>query len=154
MRLRGLAFTNGVANESAADMIPPLRSDGTLPPVTHRAMLADVLIAYPAGNQQRQMLNDSLVQVVNQLWRLDPTLIIFVDGSYVTEKAEPNDIDLLIITMRYNELSLQQYLDRVCPVEAVSVHIYVEPLLPNAMLVFFTMTRLGTIKGIIELTSI
>ncbi|HEY1391312.1 MAG TPA: hypothetical protein VGF38_22430 [Ktedonobacterales bacterium] len=134
-------------------MIPPLRPDGTLPPGTHRATLADVLTAYPAGNQQRQMLNDSLVRVVNQLWRLDATFTIFVDGSYVTGKAEPNDIDLLIITMRYNELSLQQYLDRVCPVEAVSMHIYVEPQLPNAMLDFFTTTRLGTVKGIIEVTS-
>ncbi len=134
-------------------MIPPLRSDGTLPPGTHRATLADVLNAYPAGNQQRQMLNDSLVQVLNQLWGLDSTFTIFVDGSYVTGKAEPNDIDLLIITMRYNELSLQQYLDRVCPVEAVSMHIYAEPRLPNAMLDFFTTTRLGTAKGIIEVTS-
>lgn len=81
-------------------MIPPLRSDGTLPPGVHRASLADVLTAYPARNQQRQMLNDSLAQVVDQLWRLDPTLIILVDGSFVTGKAEPNAIDLLIITMR------------------------------------------------------
>ena len=134
-------------------MIPPLRSDGTLPPGTHRATFADVLTAYPAVNQQRQMLNDSLVQVVNQLWRLDTTFTIFVDGSYVTGKAEPNDIDLLIITMRYNELSLQQYLDRVCPVEAVSMHIYAEPQLLNAMLDFFTTTRLGAAKGIIEVIS-
>ena len=135
-------------------MIPPLQSDGTLPPGTHQASLADVLIAYPAGNQQRQMLNDSLAQVVEQLWRLDPALTIFVDGSYVTEKAEPNDIDLLIITTRYNELSLRRYLDQVCPVEAVSVHIYAEPHVPSALLDFFTTTRLGTAKGIIVLTGL
>jgi Family of unknown function (DUF6932) len=138
----------------SADMIPLLRSDGTLPPGTHSALLADVLAAYPARNQQRQLLNDSLTQVVEQLWKLDPTLTILVDGSYVTGKAEPNDIDLLIITMRYNELSLQQYLDRVCPVEAVSMHLYVEPQLPSALLDFFTTTRLGTAKGIIELTRV
>ena len=132
-------------------MIPPLRSDGTLPPGAHRASLADVLTAYPARNHQRQMLNDSLTRVVEQLWQLDPTLTIFVDGSYVTGKAEPNDIDLLIITTRYNELSLQQHLDHVCPVEAVSTHIYVEPQIPSALLDFFTTTRLGTPKGIIEL---
>lgn len=100
------------------------------------------------------MLNDSLVRVVDQLWQLDPSLIIFVDGSYVTGKAEPNDIDLLIITARYNELSLRQYLDRVCPVEATSMHIYVEPRAPSALLDFFTTTRRGFAKGIIELTRI
>ena len=133
-------------------MIPSLRPDGTLPPGAHQASLPEVLATYPARNPQRQMLNDALTQVVEQLWRLDPTLTIFVDGSYVTGKAEPNDIDLLIITMRYNELSLQQYLDQACPVEAVSVHLYAEPRLPCTMLDFFTATRLGTAKGIIELT--
>src|SRR5579885_1028905 len=142
-----------VCERKSTEMIPPLRSDGTLPPGVHHATLAEVLITYPPRNQHRQLLNDSVTQVVDQLWRLDPTLTIFVDGSYVTGKAEPNDIDLLIITMRYNELLLQQYLDRVCPVEAVSVHIYVEPQLPSALLDFFTTTRLGVTKGIIELTA-
>lgn len=132
-------------------MIPPLRSDGTLPPGTPHASLADVLTAYPARNHQRQTLNDSLTQVVEQLWQLDPTLTIFVDGSYGTGKAEPNDIDLLIITTRYNELSLQRYLDHVCPVEAISAHIYAELRILCALLDFFTTTRLGTPKGIIVL---
>ena len=135
-------------------MIPRLRSDGTLPPGAHQVSLADVLIAFPARNQQRQMLNDALTRVVEQLWQLDFTLTILVDGSYVTGKAEPNDIDLLIITRRYNELSLRRYLEHACPVEAVSVHLYVEPRMPSALLDFFTTTRIGTPKGIIALTRV
>lgn len=135
-------------------MVPPPRSDGNLPPGVHDASLAEVLTSYPARNPQRQLLNDSLAQVVDHLWRLDPSFSILVDGSYVTTKAEPNDIDLLIITRRYNELSLRQYLDRVCPVEAVSIHAYVEPHVPCALLDFFTRTRRGTAKGIIELTRV
>lgn len=133
-------------------MIPPLRSDGTLPPGTHAASLDELLATYSARNPQRQMLNDSLAEVVAQLWRLDPNLLILVDGSYVTGKAEPNDIDLLVITATYNELSLRQYLDQVCPVEATSVHLYAEPQLPSALVTFFTTTRLGQVKGIIQLT--
>jgi hypothetical protein len=135
-------------------MVPPLQSDGALPPGVHRGSLAEVLAAFPARNQQRQLLDDALREVVDQLWRLDPTLTVLMDGSYVTTKAEPNDVDLLIISVRYNELSVQQYLDRVCPVEAVSVHLYVEPQLPSPLLDFFTTTRRGTVKGIIELTRI
>jgi hypothetical protein len=135
-------------------MIPPLRPDGTLPPGVHHASLAEVLTAYPARNHQRHLLDDALREVVDQLWRLDPTLTIFVDGSYVTAKAEPNDVDLLVISTRYNELSVRQYLDRVCPVEAVSVHLYVEPQVPSPLLDFFTTTRRGTAKGIIELTRV
>jgi len=132
-------------------MLPALRSDGTLPPGTHDATLDELLTAYPARNPQRQMLNDSLRVVVEQLWRLDPTLVILVDGSYVTAKAEPNDIDLLLITPTYTELAIQQYLDQVCPVEAVSIHLYAEPQLPSALLTFFTTSRLGRPKGIVQL---
>lgn len=135
-------------------MIPPLRADGTLPTGVHHASLADLLTAYPPRNPQRQILNDSLVQIADQLWQLDPGFTIFIDGSYVTGKADPNDIDLLIISARYNELSLRQYLDRVCPVEATSVHIYAEPQLPTPLLDFFTTTRRGTAKGIIELARV
>jgi hypothetical protein len=66
----------------------------------HHASLAELLAAYPARNPQRQQLNDAPTAVADHLWRLDPTLTILVDGRYVTAKAEPNDIDLLIITLR------------------------------------------------------
>jgi hypothetical protein len=50
---------------------------------------------------------------VDQLWRLDLTLTILVDGSYVTGKSEPNAIDLLLISLRCNGQSVKRYLDRV-----------------------------------------
>jgi len=46
---------------------------------------------------------------------------------------------------------LQRYLDHVCPVEAISAHIYAELRILCALLDFFTTTRLGTPKGIIVL---
>jgi hypothetical protein len=92
-------------------MIPPLDPDGTLPPGMHDASLAEVLAKFPAQNLQRQQLNDALKVVAERLWQLDSTLTILVDGSYATVKAEPNDVDLLLISARYNELSVQQYLD-------------------------------------------
>src|SRR5690242_15818682 len=67
-------------DELSVNMSPRLRSDGTLPPGAHQVSLADVLIAFPARNQQRQMLNDALTRVVEQLWQLDFTLTILVDG--------------------------------------------------------------------------
>lgn len=81
-------------------MIPTLRSDGTLPPGVHVATIDDVLAAYPPANQQRQILNDSLRCAVEELQKLDASLVIYVDGSYVTNKAEPNDVDLLIVSPR------------------------------------------------------
>jgi hypothetical protein len=133
-------------------LIPRLRPNGTLPPGMHTATIDELLAAFPARTQQRQIFNDSLRRAVEELRHLDPTLIIYVDGSYVTSKAEPNDIDLLIVTPTYVTQQILDYLDQVCPVEAVSLSIYVELLTPNIMLNFFTTMRSGQAQGIVELT--
>ena len=132
-------------------MIPKRRSDGTLPPGVYQATIAEILAAYPPVNQQRQILNDSLQRAVEELRKLDPSLVIFVDGSYVTQKAEPNDVDLLIVTTRFSARRIIGYLDQVCPVEAVSLDITVEPALPSIVFDLLTETRRGRRKGIIQL---
>ena len=132
-------------------MIPKRRSDGTLPPGVYQATIAEILAAYPPVNQQRQILNDSLQRAVEELRKLDPSLVIFVDASYVTQKAEPNDVDLLIVTTRFSARRIIGYLDQVCPVEAVSLDITVEPALPSIVFDLLTETRRGRRKGIIQL---
>ena len=132
-------------------MIPKRRSDGTLPPGVYQATIAEILAAYPPVNQQRQILNDSLQRAVEELRKLDPSLVIFVDGSYVTQKAEPNDVDLLVVTTRFSARRIIGYLDQVCPVEAVSLDITVEPALPSIVFDLLTETRRGRRKGIIQL---
>lgn len=132
-------------------MIPKLRPDGTLPPGVYQAAIAEILAAYPPVNQQRQILNDSLQRVIEELRKLDPSLVIFVDGSYITRKAEPDDVDLLIVTTRLSARRIIGFLDQVCPVEAVSLYINVEPAMPNVVFDLFTETRRGKSKGIIQL---
>jgi predicted nucleotidyltransferase len=132
-------------------VIPKRRRDGTLPPGIYQATIDEILTTYPPVNQQRQILNDSLQRAIEELRKLDPSLVIFVDGSYVTRKAEPNDVDLLIVTTRLSARRIIGYLDQVCPVEAVSLDITVEPALPNVVFDLFTETRRGQSKGIIRL---
>ena len=132
-------------------MVPAFRPDGTLPTGIHPVTLDDLLAAYPPVNQQRQILNDSLRRAVMELHTLDPSLVIYVDGSYITRKAEPNDVDLLITSTRFSALAVVTYLDHVCPVEAVSLDVNVEQSVPNIVFDLFTTTRRGQGKGIILL---
>jgi predicted nucleotidyltransferase len=132
-------------------VIPKRRPDGTLPPGTYQATIDELLAAYPPINEQRQILNDSVQRAVEELRKLDPSLVIYVDGSYVTSKAEPNDVDVLIISTRFSARNLIRYLDQVCPVEAVSLDITVEQSLPSVVFDLFTETRRGLSKGIIQL---
>jgi predicted nucleotidyltransferase len=112
--------------------------------------LDEIVARYPPINEQRQILNASLRSAVTELRALDAALQMYVDGSYVTRNANPNDVDLLIITARYSERTLIAYLDQVCPVEAVSLDINVEPEFPNRILELFTSTRTGHAKGILH----
>lgn len=133
-------------------MIPPLQPNGTLPPGIYSTTIAEIEAAYPPVNEQRAILNESLKQAIELLRTLDPALVIFVDGSYVTAKAEPNDVDMLIVSGRFTERHLIAYLDQVCPVEAVSLDINVEPLMSNRIIDLFTVTRTGRAKGILQIS--
>lgn len=62
-------------------MIPQRRPDGTLPPGIYQATMGELLAEYPPINEQRQILNDSLRRVVEELRKLDPSFDIYVDGS-------------------------------------------------------------------------
>ena len=131
-------------------MIPKLRPDGTLPSGIYQATIDEILAAYPPINEQRQILNDSLQRVVEELHNADASLVIYLDGNYITRTAEPNDLDLLIISGQSSARDLVQLLDQVCPVEAVSVDITVESSMPNVVFDLFTETRRGQAKGILQ----
>lgn len=132
-------------------VIPPQRANGTLPPGIFTTTIDELLAAYRPINEQRQILNDSLQRAVEELRKLDSTFVIFVDGSYITSKAEPNDVDLLIKTDRYLETEVQWYLERVCPVEVVSLDVNVEPTTSAYLLDFLTTDDYGQAKGILQL---
>jgi hypothetical protein len=132
-------------------VIPPLRPDGTLPPGIYQITLDELLIAYPPATEQRQILNDSLRRAVEELRKLDQSFIIYVDGSYVTSKAEPNDVDLLIQTDHCLETEVQWHLEQACPVEAVSLDVNVEPTTSAYLLDFRTTDDYGRAKGIVQL---
>jgi hypothetical protein len=78
--------------------IPPLRPDGTLPPGGYDATLDEVIAAYPATTPQRQALNDALIRFVEVARRLGTVHRIAVDGSYITSKPDPGDVDIAALT--------------------------------------------------------
>ena len=72
--------------------IPPLQSNGELPPGEHFTTLNEIEAVYGCTNDRRKLLIRGLREAalnfseagVQRLW---------VNGSFVTDKEEPNDID-------------------------------------------------------------
>lgn len=80
-----------------ASRLPPLTESGDLPDGVHDASLDEVEQRFGAETVQRRRLAMRLARVY-RLAQLTGQLVRFVVfGSFVTSKAEPNDIDVFML---------------------------------------------------------
>jgi hypothetical protein len=73
-------------------MIPPLGPDGALPPGIHDAADWEEVVARLAGTDRREELLAKLRRGLDNLREAGCPWVL-LDGSFVTDKPEPNDID-------------------------------------------------------------
>lgn len=72
-------------------MIPPFNDDGLLPPGIHWASW-DELVDRFGNNVRRRLLVTGLRAALESLKRAG-CRIVYIDGSFVTDKESPNDFD-------------------------------------------------------------
>lgn len=76
--------------------IPAFRADGYLPEGLHPATEAEVLFRFGAPSRRRRKLALRVRRWV-ELARLVCGKRLLIDGSFVTAKNDPNDVDALIL---------------------------------------------------------
>lgn len=139
-------------------MIPEFRDDGYLPEGLHVATEAEVVFRFGASTKQRRRLALRLRHWI-ELSRHVGANRLFVDGSFVTAKPEPNDVDAVVWLAR-------DFADRVSrgEVEALELEVMLVTRLPAEIfaaedrrdwddwLEFFSRTREadGRRKGVVE----
>lgn len=92
-------------------MIPSLNEAGYLPPGIHPATLDEIAARFGAESEIRRVQMESLRWMVELAWRAGVQRII-VNGSFVTNTPEPNDVDCVLLidqgfpcdTAAYDEL--------------------------------------------------
>jgi hypothetical protein len=72
-------------------LIPEFTADGLLPQGVHPAPLEEVLERF-GGNKRREQLLTGLVEAL-RLLRAAGCRRVYINGSFVTSKERPNDID-------------------------------------------------------------
>ena len=79
--------------------IPELNRDGLLPPGLHDCSLEELQAVFGTFQEsdRRQQLFRKLVELVVACQRSGLFEALLVDGSFVTAKPAPNDIDLLAV---------------------------------------------------------
>jgi hypothetical protein len=78
--------------------IPALTADGYLPPGVHLCTLAEIQsqFAPPGVTTQRRRVYDAVAGHMRDPMVARYVAEVYIDGSFVTEKREPGDVDLVI----------------------------------------------------------
>jgi hypothetical protein len=92
--------------------LPEYNEAGDLPDGRHPATLGEMVARFGSGTAQRAAVTDRLLRIhaAAAATRAVETLIVF--GSYVSDVAEPNDVDVILV-MR-DDFRLDQ-----CPPESL-----------------------------------
>lgn len=77
-------------------MIPPYNDDGYLPPGIHPATLEEIAERFGQESELRQVQMQSLRWLVDLARQVGVQRIV-VNGSFVTDKLEPNDVDCVLL---------------------------------------------------------
>jgi hypothetical protein len=77
--------------------LPAFNEEGDLPPGVHRATLADVLERFGQGSVQRRAVADRLSRLYQHMASTGQLARFVVFGSFVTAKAEPRDVDIVLL---------------------------------------------------------
>jgi predicted nucleotidyltransferase len=77
--------------------LPAFSEDGDLPPGVHGATLSEVLVRFGQGSVQRVAVADRLARLYQLATSTGQVARVAVFGSFITAKAEPNDIDILLL---------------------------------------------------------
>lgn len=75
--------------------IPHFNADGLLPPGVHECTLAEAKDRF-AFNDTREAIWENLLVALQEMRTATLTGIVHLDGSYVTDKAIPEDVDLIL----------------------------------------------------------
>lgn len=77
-------------------MIPPFDENGYLPPGIHPARLDEIAVRFGRESEVRRAQMESLRWLVDLAQRAGVERLV-VNGSFVTDTLEPNDVDCVLL---------------------------------------------------------
>ncbi len=76
---------------------PRFNKNGDLPRGIHKASLSDVIEHFGKSNLQRAILSQRLERIYKIAVETGPTARFIIFGSFVTDKPNPEDIDIFLL---------------------------------------------------------
>jgi hypothetical protein len=141
-------------------MIPAFRPDGYLPEGVHLASEAEVTFRFGSTNQRRRRLALRVRRWI-ELARAVGATRLLLDGSFVTAKSQPEDVDAVILLPQDFHQQIRREVDAALELEEMLVTRRPEELFGaedqsdwDEWAEFFSRTREadGRRKGLVEVT--
>lgn len=95
--LRTISTIRASRTPARAVTLPLLTDAGDLPPGVHRASLAEVFERFGVGSARRRLVALRLQRVRSLLSDCGHVSRTIVFGSFVSDKLEPNDVDVFVV---------------------------------------------------------
>ena len=139
--------------------IPEFRFDGYLPEGVCLASEAEIMFRFGSSSRRRRRLATLRLRRWVELARLVGGLRLLIDGSFVTVKVEPEDIDAVILLPADFQDLIEQGIDAALELEEMILTRRPEELFAaedetdwNEWTAFFSRTREadGRRKGLVE----
>lgn len=91
--------------------LPELNEEGDLPVGRYVVSLGEVLAHFGVGGPQRVAVTNSLRHIYHLAVATGSLERLVIFGSYITAKADPNDVDVILVM--HNDFAVER-----CPVES------------------------------------
>jgi hypothetical protein len=131
-------------------MIPAFNDDGYLPPGVYRATLAEIQERFGQESEIRRVQMESVRWLV-ELARRAGVHRIILNGSFVTDIMEPNDVDCVLLIGRGFSTDAAAEADLNAGLPFLELKIVREAAFDRYVAVIFGTDRNGIPKGMIEI---
>jgi hypothetical protein len=145
--------------EQQGSTIPAFRADGYLPEGLYLASEAEITFRFGASTPRRRRLALRLRRWIELVRQIGGKRLL-LDGSFVTVKDEPNDIDAVVLLPANFELQIEQGIEPALELERALLTRHPEEIFAaeddadwNEWVEFFSRTREadGRRKGLVEI---
>jgi hypothetical protein len=131
-------------------MIPPFNDAGHLPPGTHTATLTEIEQRFGTMSELRRVQMESVRWLVDLAVRAGVQRIV-LNGSFVTDIIEPNDVDCVLLVLPGKPKDLKAFRELRSGLPFVDAAIVRSNLrFDQYVRGIFAADRLGASKGVIE----
>jgi hypothetical protein len=130
-------------------MIPPFEDNGYLPPGIHPATLDEIEARFGSESELRRVQMESLRWLVELARRAGLERLV-INGSFVTDIFEPNDVDCILLIdpdRPHDPVVLDEIADGL---PFLDVQLVEQPDFTMLVDQFFATDRYSTPKGLVE----